>query len=131
MNDNSKASPELLKAFQDIDNYAAAELARREQAEVTDADRAFAIAQGEAECREQAQHTPGYVTPDGTPLFSAATMNDTITELAAENERLRGLLAATTRYCNLYRNSTSSMDIEEAHDAMLAAAIEAAKEDVK
>lgn len=71
MNDNSKASPELLKAFQDIDNYAAAELARRE-----------------------AQAGPSPAAVGSHAAFNDALMVEAaqkIDELRAENARLRAL----------------------------------------
>lgn len=149
-----------------------AELRRREQAEVTNADRAFAIAQGEAECREQAtdwpqpysalvreqaQHTPGAVeaqwkddllaekdnlidalkTEIANQSFLAAkdmerqkAADARNADLAADNDRLRGLLAQITAIAE------DSLDLArdrhtEASYARRIAAIEAAKEATK
>lgn len=111
------------------------------------------IAMGERSCREQAQDGPSPAT-----IGNNAAINDTLMleasqkidelrderdnarrvavnvgrerdELAAENERLRALLAACEAYVEAY-NGTQYAPVVQTHTAMLAA-IEAAKEATK
>lgn len=143
MNDNSKASPELLKAFQDIDNYAAAELARRE-------------------AQAEAQHTPGpWEAPGrddddyvicatvkgkrrtlahihdhdllGIDAEANAALIARAPELAAENERLRALLADALKLVKQVDGKPTKRVLERLYtlEERIQKAIAAAKEAVK